>query len=716
MKRKKEEHIENEVESTSYPVHDTSGDWGDMLFSYYYRGKVLLKRYFWILLISIAVCMAYKAYQQMKAPIVYSSSAQMIVSGSFNTGASEGSYLSDLSNFFGTEIRLMESHRVRKAAQDRISALKPDIHPVPVTLYVRQSPRASIFLLEARGAEPEYTQAFLDSVMHEYLNFKDDMRSQSAEDTFVSITDKILDLQEEIEDVENKKVAFQKENNIVFIQEQGSSTGEYLAKLNDQLAEMKILYQRLSAFNFEDYLEKPFTPEIQQILKDPGYNLPVEEYLNTQKNLKTMLAELDEFSENMRPNHPRIVGLKQAIEKQEYLLKVFRRQSIRQLVEKRNSLEAELLNLENIVKEWEIKALDYSQRLAEFERIDSQLSRLKSSYDKLLSLTQSIDVNTNIAQHPISILEPASPAYQVPIPFFKEVMMGALMGLALGGGLIYLIGIIDNRIFSPDDISSRYSEPVLGLIPIVRPSKKSTHENETVPIVTQKDDRTVLAEAFRTIRSSLLYLYNDEFQPHIFIVTSSIPNEGKSTITSNLAAAFSFTASKVLLIDADLRIGHLHEAFNVSNPIGLTDFVADKLKLNQVIQQTPYKNLDFVSRGQHIAGTGELLMSSEMDRFIEEARKKYDFIFFDSPPVLAADDTPGFAIKSDAVLFVMRSTFTRIRQTKQAIQLLNIRNAPLIGYILNHIDSHAPGYSYGYYNHYYAQPESENENTETKNT
>ncbi len=669
-------------------------EWSEVVQTWLFRGRVLFRRYWYVYLIAISLGIGLQAYREANRQPTYVSYAQMDVRG--RIALPEGAvYSEEISNFFGTQMSLMQSGRVQQRAKDRVRALRPDLAATPVEISVAQSPNASIFLLSARGTQAEYTQVYLDAVMHEYLNLKRERRSQTAESTFISIMEKVQDYQEEIERLEQAKVDFQKENNIVFIQEQGSSAGSYLAKLNNQMADLRTQQRLLESVDFSQYIEGSGADQVDRIIFGEGAGATNDEYLSAKREAERLRAEQAEFSIYMKPAHPRIVRLKQDLERQENFLKIFRGQMYQQIQERRRTLQIEAANLTRIIDEWKGKALEYSRLLAEFDRMNSQLDRLKRMHDQLLASTQSLDLNRNMDQESVSILEPASVAQSQRTNVAKEIAVGAMVGFVLGTGLLFVLATIDSRFLSIEDVTQRFPVPILGVLPMQK------RRQGQVELLKSNDQRLMFAESCRNIRSSLLYMDRQGLRPRTLVITSSVPAEGKSTLAGNLAIALGFAASKTILVDVDLRRGHLHKNFNLPNEKGVSELVRENLPLDSVIQRTPYENLDFIPCGKYPDRPGELLMSERFLSICDELKGRYDFVLFDSPPILATDDTPSFATKVDAAIFVIRASHTRVRQARSALENLRLRGVNLYGIVLNFTDMREPGhYSYKYYDYY----------------
>lgn len=678
------------VPLAALPEVNAQVDWAEVFFSKLFLGKILVIRFWWVFAAAISIGLAIQAYRVFTKPPEYLSSAQMIVSGRMSLPDST-MYSEELSNFYGTQIALMNCGQVRERAVARVQSLRPELKPIVVNVSVRQAANTSVFLFGAIGTEPEYTQAYLDGVMHEYLAFKRQMRTETADRTFMAINEEVLDLQNKIEQGENEKVDFQKQNNIVFIQQQGEQLGSYLTQLTQQLSSARTQLRFIESL------------QIDALSNNEGDTAAVnvellgvsKEFLETKEKLNQLVAERDEAVTYMKPNHPRLFELSQEIEREQNVLSIYRRQSLARLKEKEASLSAQIKNLEAVIEDQQMHALDYSRRLAEFERMNSRLDRQKKVLDQLLSSIQSINLNLNVDQESVSIMQPATIAVPAPSMLLKELLIGLILGLFLGIAIVVLIAVIDGRIVSIEDISRRFEEPVMGIVPWQKDS-----ENKDL-LLQPNDTRVMLAEACRNVRSSLLYSEQGGERVRIFLITSSAPSEGKSTISSQLAATFAFTSAKVLFVDADLRKGRQHTIFQVDQSPGFSELLQGKVTFDDVVHKSQNKSLDFIAAGEFPDNPGELLISPACNSFLAAARRRYDYIIFDTAPVLASDDTPGFATKMDAVLFVIRSGVTRSRHVQLSMQSLLLRQAKVCGFILNGFDSRGPGYYYYKYRDYY---------------
>jgi polysaccharide biosynthesis transport protein len=219
------------------------------------------------------------------------------------------------------------------------------------------------------------------------------------------------------------------------------------------------------------------------------------------------------------------------------------------------------------------------------------------------------------------------------------------------------------------------------------------------------DPRHVYLESYRNLRSALHYLAVNGARPKMLLITSAIPDEGKSTIASNLACVLALGGSRVLLVDADLRKGHLHDLLGLAVSPGLGELLLRPEDLDRCIQTASVSHLWFIARGNCEQSPGDLFLSDAFDGILGRLRERFDYVIIDCSPVFAADDSTTLAPKVDGTLFVVRSHFSRSGVVKEALDLLYQRQATVLGLILNRTDTSDRSYHYYKYSGYHSPVE-----------
>jgi len=663
-----------------------------------YRYMLVFKRRWWVAFLTMSIGLAVAGWYAGQMPPSYRSDARMMVSGKI-TLQEGATYSEELGNFFGTQMELMQSGEVRTRALARVQALRPDLEPVKVKLSVGQQPKTSIFLLTAVAPDPVFAREYLNACMDEYIAAKREMRSEKSDSTLTALTSELASVEKDLRQAREELLNFQAQNNLGYLKEEGNSAGLYLANLNRQYAELKTEYQLLEALSLDQALDRQpvVSADGRQVgtIQDKilsGFG-PMGDYLRARQQLQLLQAEREQLSVYMRPKHPDIIRLDEEITRTEKLIETFRKQSVEQLQSRREAIGLQMENLERAIKEWETKAVDLSRKLAEHDRIKANVDRLQAIGDRLSNNLRNVDMTKAVEQDMISILEKASEAISIRPGLIKVMLIGFGAGLAAGLAILFLMERLDDRIASMLDVQNHFNEKILGQV---------VHQDPvggTLQLLQPEDERHSFAESFRSIRSSLLYIPKN--RPKSILVTSAIPGEGKSTVSSNLAVAFALAGAKTLLVDADLRRGGVHKTFGLSNEAGLAEVLRDMVPWEEVVRPTNFPTLSVITRGGNLPHPSEHLLAPITDRFLKEVYQQYDYIIVDSAPVMVAEDTPSLAPKLDTVAVVMRFSVSSSRLTRRTIDRLKERQAHVLGLVLNEISVSMPEYGYHYYGSYY---------------
>jgi len=275
-----------------------------------------------------------------------------------------------------------------------------------------------------------------------------------------------------------------------------------------------------------------------------------------------------------------------------------------------------------------------------------------------------------------------------------NIVLGTLVGLALGVGLAVLRETLETRIRNEHDVEGVTEVPILGGI-VFDPRARDR------PLIVHVDPRSPRAESFRTLRTNLQFLDVGRTD-RSFVVTSSIESEGKSTTGANLAIALADAGSRVLLIDADLRRPKVAEYMGVEGVVGLTDLLIGRADLDDLIQPWGKGQLFVLPAGQIPPNPSELLGSARMSHFIAEFNRMFDVVIYDTPPLLPVTDAAILAKNVGGAIVVVAAGRTHKNQLKGAISALDNVGAPVSGLVLTMLPAKGPdAYGYGRYGYGY---------------
>jgi capsular exopolysaccharide synthesis family protein len=264
--------------------------------------------------------------------------------------------------------------------------------------------------------------------------------------------------------------------------------------------------------------------------------------------------------------------------------------------------------------------------------------------------------------------------------------------------VLFLLDRFDDRANSFTDLQEMFDEPVLSQIP----REKQADQNGKLSLLRPDDKRHAFREAFRNLRSSLLYMSSEGRHPRILLVTSAIPNEGKSVTAANLAITLAQAGGRALLVDADLRKGVQHDRFGLESTPGLCEVLNGQTEWKAVLRPTQEPNLFLLARGRTSSNPSELFLGPTMQNLLKEAAAEFDWVVLDSAPVMAADDVATLAPRAEGVIFVLRANHTSARVARAALDLLYQRNVKIFGLAFNAVRTDSSEYYYYKYKSYYA--------------
>jgi capsular exopolysaccharide synthesis family protein len=364
--------------------------------------------------------------------------------------------------------------------------------------------------------------------------------------------------------------------------------------------------------------------------------------LTPYQEVEMLKIQREKLSKYRRPKHPKIVALDEQIARGEKLIELFRSQNHDQLVASQEAVKMKMASVLASIKDWEGKVMEANSRIAEAERLKLNVTRAQSLYDRLANLLQSVDITRNTDLETLAILQPASSAIRTYKQIIMAVALAIFGGLGLGAGIVFLIEKRDDRFTSVVEVNSTLGDAIVGMLPEVPHKRK-----EPMRLLELDDPRHGYAESYRSLRSALLFLPTEGERPKVLLITSAMPDEGKSTVAANLARTLALSGSRVLLVDGDLRKGHLHRSLKMQSEPGLSELLHGTCDPDKVIQRDSLPNFAFVSCGTHSGNPGDLFLGSGLDQVLARWRREFDYVVIDSSPLFAADDASCLAPKVD---------------------------------------------------------------------
>lgn len=619
------------------------------------------------------------------------------------------SFTYDRDNYIGTLTELLRSRKMWERTTAYMEAYRTNQiirdqngNVIPVEIQVFASPKSSVYTIEARCSNPAFAPAYLNALMEQYREYRLNVRGEVSLHTQSSISEQVQEYERDMKKAQAALSEYEQSNNFAVLQQESSIDATYLAKLKTDLSDYQLQFKLLAARELEaasgGAAGSPSSASAMSSPGDSGFAArSTNDRLDASRQVELLKLERERLAKNLRPTHPKMVKLDEEITRAQKLIEVYGQQNREQVEAAREALQMRIDEVGRFIKLWEAKVADENKRLAKADGLKQEVLSKLRMYDRLTALNDNVEVSQHIDQDTLEILDEASPAKRSYVEAKSNLSQSVIIGLALGLGVVLLLCLRDDRFGSLVEVTETFGDNIVGQVP----EMPRIAGGELAPLV-NNDDRHGYAESYRNLRSALLYLAVEGRRPKVLLITSAVPDEGKSTVATNLARALALGGSKVLLIDGDLRKGHIHQLLQLQSAPGLSELLRLGEDPQKFIQTTDLSDFAFLSRGSATRNPGDLFLSPIFDQIIAQLREQFDYVLIDSSPVFAADDTATLAPKVDGTLFVVRSRFSHARVVCEALDLLFQRQAMVLGLILNRSNSASRSYYFYKYEKYYS--------------
>jgi len=348
------------------------------------------------------------------------------------------------------------------------------------------------------------------------------------------------------------------------------------------------------------------------------------------------------------------------------------------------------------------KISELPTQASNLEELGKERDRQFQLYQQLQAEAQKLEISSSADNASIEVLDPAiEPQFPINRNKAAKAAGGGAAGFLLGIGIVLALEALDRTIKTVEDAKNCMKLNVLGAIPQINFGDYydfQDHEKAKMvdqQLVTHDFAPTPIGEAYRSLRTNILFS-KSAGRIQTFVITSTAPGDGKSFTAANLSICMAQQKSNTLLVDTDMRRGVLHNTFGVPKEPGFSNYLMGSILAAEIIHDTHIPNLSVISCGSLIPNPSELLGSVQLRRFLDEMRRRFDLIIFDTPPLNAATDAVVLGTQVDGVVVVVRSGKTGKEVARQKMELFNNVHAKIIGIILNGtaVDLAHEGYSY----------------------
>lgn len=399
-------------------------------------------------------------------------------------------------------------------------------------------------------------------------------------------------------------------------------------------------------------------------------------------------AELSKLQSDFGPEYPRVKALSAQIEELDAQIEretTMVRQSVSNDLEDRyrQALATERA-LRSQVDAAKRRLLDQQQDGIRFNILDREVATNRALYEGLLQRYKEVGVAGGIGTNNVSIVDAAQAPGAPSSPSLPLNLAVALVfGLIASAGSVFVLEQLAGSRIRPAEVPKKLGVPLLGSTP---------------RIAEQTEDKNELAELSEAYFSTLtsIQFSTEQGAPRSMLVTSSQKGEGKSTTARAIATDLAGLGARVLLLDADMRSPSVHKMFSMPLEQGTSDYLANRVKLAEVVRPSGIENLSICSGGTIPPNPAQLLSGNRLDQLVEDALEHFDHVVFDGPPVLGLADAPLLANRIGGTLFVVESQRTHAGMARRAVERLAAAQARLIGAIVTKYDERSGGYGYGY--------------------
>jgi len=591
------------------------------------------------------------------------------------------------------------------------------------SLRVALSQNSRIIEVHYRSADPQLAANVVNKLMETYVEDNRKARFESTMQASDWLQKQLVDLQMKVETSQEKLVRYQKEHEILGMDEKQNIITSKLDELNKSLTQAEsermdkeALYQLVQSGDADAVAASTSGADADSGLQSSSGLL--ETLRTRQADLKIQAADLNT---QFGPAYPKLAQLNNQLKEIDLQIEA----ELKKVVSKVRGQYMTALRREGMLRDALEKQKQEANKLnesaIEYNLLKRDSDTYRTLYEGILEKLKEAGVSAGLKSNNFRIVDSARPpSYPIEPNIPRNLGFALLLGLTTGVGLAFLLEGLDNTIRTTEQAQNISGLPSLGMIPLGSRSAGEganskrlviASSKEAVELITQVRPQSQMAESYRALRTSLL-LSSIGAPPKVILVTSALPQEGKTTTSINTAVVLAQKGVRVLLVDADLRRPSIHKTLGLGPRSGLSNVLTGSTTLDQTITRTSIlPNLFILPAGTPPPNPAELLASSAMRDILGQLSEQYDHIVVDTPPTLSVTDAVVMSPRADAVVLVIRSGQTTKQTLRRARDILAQVNAKVVGVLLNAVDLSSPDYYYYYeyqgkYSSYYRDGDS----------
>lgn len=673
--------------------------------------SILRERIWWLFIAIFVVVVAVAMYSFNATPLYKSASTVQVLRQSNRMVQFDEVVDSTVRNTedFNTEVRILESatvaDRVTKRLKDadmrkfmapyegeKVGLSGTQITPIQVLMDNRKVVPLRLTLMvqiEYTHPDPNVAALIANLFAEEYINYKLSQRFEGSMRAVDELKQRAELQRSKVEELEIQLTDFKEKHKSVSFDAHTDTDQQELLQLNEILTLDKQIL---------DEAENNWT--MVKRARDEGRDLWTLPIIAADPQVPLLLQrrtelriEVAALAQKYRDKHPIMVQSREA------------------LIETEAELQRAVANASSSVENLYHRAKgNYENSYARIESKKQQITDLDRVRVTYRSLQDNVNVTRGIYEHLYSrmqqamtlssddaqtanIVDKAGPPVNPFSPnHVLNLFIAVVIGSGLGLGLIFILAVLDDKVKTAFDIESTIGLPLIGIVPRIL---RFDAAGKARVVASQQDRHTV--EAFRSIHSTLK-LNEESRNAKVILTTSTIPSEGKSFVSTNLALTFANHGERTIIVDGDLRMPNVAKSLQLENKKGLLQFMEDNVALDDLIQRDIERNFDVLCTGGSTRNPTQVLCSERFEQLMHELRLRYDKIIIDSPPLAPVSDALNILPLVDGVVYVIRFNMVKRKTANVNVRRLRESSVPVFGAILNNINSNVAGY---YYSHYY---------------
>ena len=563
---------------------------------------------------------------------------------------------------------------------------------------------------------PYMSAKIANTLAKAYIDNNLETKLRATQDAVAWLEGQIVTERKKVEEAEQALLRYKEQKGIVtdFSTDVETITAQKLAEINKQVVEATS--RRVEAeTRYRQAADIRHSPEKLDSVPDVIRDELIRDIKKQEVEIQKRMSEL---SKRYGARHPQILALQEELNS----LQSRKANEIGRIVDSLyNEYKVALAkeySLKNALSQQKGESLAMNVKAIDYNVLKRQAESSREMYDILVKRFKETSITEDIKTGNIRIVDLAEiPKSPVKPKKAQNLLLGLIVGLALGVGLAFFLEYLDNTIKVPDDIKNILKLPYLGPVPAIAAAEGGAVNGEKNPaddLVSHLSPKSTASEAYRGIRTSILFS-SAEQAPQVLIISSSGPREGKTITSANIAITMAQAGNRVVILDCDMRRPRVHKIFSLSRDRGMSNLLVGNDELDNVVLHTDIPNLDVIPSGPIPPNPSEVLSSQRMADLIEVLRGRYDRIIIDTPPITAVTDAVILSKVVDGVVLIVRAGVAHRELVRNAVEQLRQVNAHILGAVLNGVDMGRDSYYYyQYYYYYYGEDGERKKKTRTR--